>query len=207
MRQRPQLLLPRLLPWTHHSWATKPREALSLLVSLPRRVPPRTDRHRRRPLDCTRAYSRARSRTLAKVSHGPRLIEAVPGPHRRRGRWCLLDHINTGAHTTCGTSVICRCEISAPCCVVKRTRSRRVLSCESTSFPLGLRCASQHRRTILYANILSSPCGSSYVVRALQADSSLPFDMDRLKAFVQLEAGSWTRHRDWILQKDRFKKS
>ncbi|KAI0357923.1 ribonuclease H-like protein [Trametes cingulata] len=46
----------------------------------------------------------------------------------------------------------------------------------------------------------------SYVVRALQADPTLPFSMDRLKAFVQLESGSWTRHRDWILQMDGYSK-
>lgn len=49
--------------------------------------------------------------------------------------------------------------------------------------------------------------GSSYVVRALQADPTLPFSMDRLKAFVQLEAGSWVRHREWIMEKDGYVKS
>ena len=49
--------------------------------------------------------------------------------------------------------------------------------------------------------------GRSYVVRALQADPGLPFSMERLKAFVQLEAGSWRRHRDWILEKDGYKKA
>ncbi|KAI0752906.1 ribonuclease H-like domain-containing protein [Daedaleopsis nitida] len=44
----------------------------------------------------------------------------------------------------------------------------------------------------------------SYVVGALQADPRLPFSTDRLKAFVQLEAGSWRRHRDWILEKDGY---
>ena len=48
--------------------------------------------------------------------------------------------------------------------------------------------------------------GSSYVVRALQADRSLPYDMDRLKAFVQLDAGSWVRHKDWILEQDGYQK-
>ncbi len=48
--------------------------------------------------------------------------------------------------------------------------------------------------------------GSSYVVRALQADPSLPYDMDRLKVFVQLESGSWARHREWILEQDGYKK-
>ncbi|RDX45534.1 ribonuclease H-like protein [Lentinus brumalis] len=46
----------------------------------------------------------------------------------------------------------------------------------------------------------------SYVVRALQADPSLPYDMDRLKVFVQLESGSWARHREWILEQDGYKK-
>ncbi|CDO76126.1 hypothetical protein BN946_scf184876.g19 [Trametes cinnabarina] len=41
----------------------------------------------------------------------------------------------------------------------------------------------------------------SYVVWALQADPTLPFSMARLKEFVQLESGSWARHREWILQK------
>lgn len=52
----------------------------------------------------------------------------------------------------------------------------------------------------------SDSWGSSYVVRALQADPSLPYDMGRLKEFVQLEAGSWVRHRDWILEQDGYKK-
>lgn len=46
----------------------------------------------------------------------------------------------------------------------------------------------------------------SYVVRALQADPSLPYSMNRLKAFVQLEAGSWQRHRQWILEQDGYGK-
>ena len=29
--------------------------------------------------------------------------------------------------------------------------------------------------------------------------------MDRLKAFVQLEAGSWRRHKAWILEQDGYK--
>ncbi|KAI0672541.1 ribonuclease H-like domain-containing protein [Trametes maxima] len=44
----------------------------------------------------------------------------------------------------------------------------------------------------------------SYVVAALQSNPQLSFDMDRLKAFVQLEIGSWERHRDWILRKDGY---
>lgn len=38
----------------------------------------------------------------------------------------------------------------------------------------------------------------SYVVGALQADETLPYELDALRAFVQLEAGSWMRHRAWI---------
>jgi hypothetical protein len=41
---------------------------------------------------------------------------------------------------------------------------------------------------------------SSYVVSALKSDRSLPFEMDRLKALVQMEAGSWRRHCEWILE-------
>ncbi|KAI0717859.1 ribonuclease H-like domain-containing protein [Cerioporus squamosus] len=55
-------------------------------------------------------------------------------------------------------------------------------------------------------NPLAESTVISYVVRALQADSSLPYDMERLKVFVQLEAGSWVRHRDWILEQDGYKK-
>ncbi|KAI0655836.1 ribonuclease H-like domain-containing protein [Cubamyces menziesii] len=55
-------------------------------------------------------------------------------------------------------------------------------------------------------NPLAESTVISYVVRALQADPSLPFSMERLKAFVQLEAGSWARHRDWILQMDGYAK-
>ncbi|THH29711.1 hypothetical protein EUX98_g4471 [Antrodiella citrinella] len=47
----------------------------------------------------------------------------------------------------------------------------------------------------------------SYVVWALQADTSLPFSVRRLKEFVQLEAGSWRRHRDWIVRVDAERRS
>ncbi|KAF8624705.1 hypothetical protein AX17_007036 [Amanita inopinata Kibby_2008] len=40
----------------------------------------------------------------------------------------------------------------------------------------------------------------SYVIGALQADSKLPFSMERLRELVQMDAGSWERHREWILQ-------
>ncbi|KAH7912503.1 hypothetical protein BJ138DRAFT_1178784 [Hygrophoropsis aurantiaca] len=43
----------------------------------------------------------------------------------------------------------------------------------------------------------------SYVVGALQADTSLPFDMDKLKSLVRLEASSWQRHRQWIQEAER----
>ncbi|TFY80352.1 hypothetical protein EWM64_g3659 [Hericium alpestre] len=39
---------------------------------------------------------------------------------------------------------------------------------------------------------------SSYVVNALDADQRLRFSMKALKVLVQMEAGSWTRHRDVI---------
>jgi hypothetical protein len=41
---------------------------------------------------------------------------------------------------------------------------------------------------------------SSYVIGALKSDPSLPFEMERLKALVQMEAGSWRRHQGWILE-------
>ncbi|KDQ54182.1 hypothetical protein JAAARDRAFT_38785 [Jaapia argillacea MUCL 33604] len=49
-------------------------------------------------------------------------------------------------------------------------------------------------------NPLAESTVISYVVRALQADSSLPFSVDGLKSLVQLEAGSWQRHRQWIVE-------
>ncbi|KAI0633974.1 ribonuclease H-like domain-containing protein [Trametes polyzona] len=55
-------------------------------------------------------------------------------------------------------------------------------------------------------NPLADSTVISYVVRALQADPTLPFSMDRLKELVQLEAGSWMRHKDWILQMDGYRK-
>jgi hypothetical protein len=44
-------------------------------------------------------------------------------------------------------------------------------------------------------NAISS---SSYVIQALQMDKGLPFDMKGLKELVQMELGSWQRHRGWI---------
>ncbi|KAF9242290.1 ribonuclease H-like protein, partial [Melanogaster broomeanus] len=43
----------------------------------------------------------------------------------------------------------------------------------------------------------------SYVVGALQADARLPFDMERLKELVRMEASSWQRHRQWISSKEQ----
>ncbi|KAK2460873.1 hypothetical protein APHAL10511_007343 [Amanita phalloides] len=39
----------------------------------------------------------------------------------------------------------------------------------------------------------------SYVIGALQSDTKLPFDMEKLRQLVQMDAGSWERHREWIL--------
>ena len=40
---------------------------------------------------------------------------------------------------------------------------------------------------------------SSYIVGALQADSTLPFDMRKLRELVQMNGASWIRHREWVL--------
>ncbi len=42
-------------------------------------------------------------------------------------------------------------------------------------------------------------------MKALQANPSLPFSMERLKTFVQLEAGSWARYRNWLLIRETEK--
>lgn len=42
----------------------------------------------------------------------------------------------------------------------------------------------------------------SYVIRALQADVLLPFDVRELRHLVQMEAGSWQRHRAWIHERE-----
>jgi hypothetical protein len=41
---------------------------------------------------------------------------------------------------------------------------------------------------------------SSYVVGALQADSTLPFKISKLRELVQMDGASWVRHREWILR-------
>ena len=39
----------------------------------------------------------------------------------------------------------------------------------------------------------------SYVIGALQADSTLPFEMWKLRGLVQMDGASWVRHREWML--------
>ncbi|PIL29338.1 hypothetical protein GSI_09389 [Ganoderma sinense ZZ0214-1] len=108
---------------------------------------------------------------------------------------------------------------------MSRTSSQTTTSTQSTQPQPGERPRPQHLRAYnLWHNRdmpLADICAAlrskenplaestviSYVVRALQADPTLPFSMERLKAFVQLEAGSWRRHRDWILEKDGYKKA
>ncbi|KIP05639.1 hypothetical protein PHLGIDRAFT_73964 [Phlebiopsis gigantea 11061_1 CR5-6] len=51
-------------------------------------------------------------------------------------------------------------------------------------------------------NPLAASTVVSYVIWALQADASLPYSMPDLIALVQLEIGSWARHRGWILKQD-----
>ncbi|KAF8873464.1 ribonuclease H-like domain-containing protein [Infundibulicybe gibba] len=41
----------------------------------------------------------------------------------------------------------------------------------------------------------------SYIISALQADEKLPFEMPRLLELVQMDLGSWSRHRQWLLRK------
>ncbi|KAJ8587128.1 ribonuclease H-like protein [Rhizopogon salebrosus TDB-379] len=43
----------------------------------------------------------------------------------------------------------------------------------------------------------------SYVVGAIQADTSLPFDMSKLLDLVRMEAGSWQRHQTWLVDAER----
>lgn len=43
----------------------------------------------------------------------------------------------------------------------------------------------------------------SYVVGAIQADTSLPFNMSKLLELVKMEAGSWSRHREWLMDAER----
>lgn len=39
----------------------------------------------------------------------------------------------------------------------------------------------------------------SYILGALQSDSTLPFQIDKVKDLLQMEITSWSRHHDWIL--------
>ncbi|KAF8153264.1 ribonuclease H-like domain-containing protein [Crassisporium funariophilum] len=41
----------------------------------------------------------------------------------------------------------------------------------------------------------------SYIVGALQADPALEWNVDELRKLLQMEAGSWVRHRDWVLSR------
>lgn len=43
----------------------------------------------------------------------------------------------------------------------------------------------------------------SYVVGAIQADTSLPFDTSKLLELVKMEAGSWSRHRAWFMDAEK----
>ncbi|KAG5340405.1 hypothetical protein C0989_001728 [Termitomyces sp. Mn162] len=40
----------------------------------------------------------------------------------------------------------------------------------------------------------------SYVIYALQADPKLPFDIEKLRRLVQMDATSWARHRTWLIE-------
>lgn len=79
-------------------------------------------------------------------------------------------------------------------CAALRTRENPLK--ESTVMCAFLALGSLSRNCRTYP----SRCGRSYVIRALETDPALPFSIDRLKALVQLEAGSWTRHRNWIVK-------
>lgn len=48
-------------------------------------------------------------------------------------------------------------------------------------------------------NLNAPLLNSSYVIGALQADSTLPFGMWKLRELVQMDGASWVRHREWIL--------
>lgn len=39
----------------------------------------------------------------------------------------------------------------------------------------------------------------TYILGALQSDSTLPFQIDKVKDLLQMEITSWSRHHDWIL--------
>ncbi|KAG6826473.1 hypothetical protein H0H92_015662 [Tricholoma furcatifolium] len=51
--------------------------------------------------------------------------------------------------------------------------------------------------TVMVLNLES--VGSTYVVSALQADPKLPFDIEKLRMLMQMEATSWERHRVWLI--------
>ncbi|KAH0581104.1 hypothetical protein H2248_012231 [Termitomyces sp. 'cryptogamus'] len=47
---------------------------------------------------------------------------------------------------------------------------------------------------------LKSATVISYVIYALQADPKLPFDIEKLRRLVQMDATSWARHRTWLIE-------
>lgn len=51
--------------------------------------------------------------------------------------------------------------------------------------------------------MLNCSLNRSYVVGAIQADTSLPFNMSKLLELVKMEAGSWSRHRAWLMDTER----
>ena len=44
----------------------------------------------------------------------------------------------------------------------------------------------------------TDPSSSSYVIGALQLNSNLPFEMERLQELVKMDSGSRKRHKEWI---------
>lgn len=64
------------------------------------------------------------------------------------------------------------------------------------------------RGTVMYVFCLCmllnprSPVCSTYVIRALQINPSLPYSLDKLKSLVRQDMGSWIRHGGWITQQE-----
>lgn len=53
--------------------------------------------------------------------------------------------------------------------------------------------------TLTYLLMLTLICLlSSYVVNALQLNTELPFEMERLQELVKMDFGSRKRHKEWI---------
>jgi hypothetical protein len=57
--------------------------------------------------------------------------------------------------------------------------------------------------TVTLCSMLNCDLNRSYVVGAIQADTSLPFDMSKLLELVKMEAGSWSRHRAWLIDAEK----